>query len=415
MLVFVLLGILTIAGVGAAGVAVTMHDSFRPSSATAPPGGWPEAAAIPPGRTVVAVVVGDTGSVAADVLASYEVFARSPRFAVSTVSVRREPVPLSGGLHLLPDRALDEMDRDPDVVVVPAVVDPTGEREAPLRAWIARQAARGARILGVCAGAEFLAATGVLDGRRATSFWAGIDPLRRSHPEVSWVAGERYVQDGPITTTAGVTSGAVGALRLVEQLAGAAEAERVGKEIAYPHWSLDGPTAIAENRFALSDLPYALNAAFPWWRPTTGIELADGVGEIDVAAAFEAYSGTSFATRAVPVAARQTVTTRHGAVLVAEPDPPAVDRTVVPGVSRRPGEFSLDPVLRDLAVHTDRATARVTAKFTEYPADHLTLTGPAWPWRPTILCAATLLVVGFAVIRWGRPARPGRGPRPSSP
>lgn len=57
-----------------------------------------------------------------------------------------------------------------------------------------------------------------------------------------------------------------------------------------------------------------------------------------------------------------------------------------------PGEFAFDPVLRDLAAHTDRATARTTAKYTEYPDGHLRLTGGAWPWRPTLLCAATLMV-----------------------
>jgi len=63
-------------------------------------------------------------------------------------------------------------------------------------------------------------------------------------PQVDWVRGQRYIQDGTITTTAGVTSGVFGALRLVQQLAGAAEAQRVGRELAYPGWSLDGPTAI---------------------------------------------------------------------------------------------------------------------------------------------------------------------------
>ena len=43
------------------------------------------------------------------------------------------------------------------------------------------------------------------------------------------------------------------------------------------------------------------------------------------------------------------------------------------------GEFSFDAMLRDLAAHADRATARVTAKSIEYPTGHLQLAGPAWP------------------------------------
>ncbi|MBG0824568.1 DJ-1/PfpI family protein [Planomonospora sp. ID91781] len=421
-----------LAGACAAGVAVTMRESFPSAPGVVPAAGWPPAAPVPEGRTVVAVVLGATGSVVGDALAPYEVFARSERFSVYTVAARREPVALSGGLRALPDRTFAEVDArtvaEPDVVVVPAVAEPRGEREAPLREWVARQAARGARILGVCAGSDLLAAAGVLDGRRATSFWQRIDALRGSDPQVRWVRGLRYVQDGPVTTTAGVTSGIVGALRLVEQLAGTAEAERVGREAAYPGWSAGGPPEIPVNRPAPADLPYVLNAAFPWGRPSVGVGLAEGVGEIDVAAAFEVYSGTSFAARTVPVAAGPVVRTRHGVLLLAEPAGPGaapVDRLVVPGArhageagpaltawaagrglemvlphrDRAAGESGFDGVLRDLAARADLATARATAKFTEYPVGHLELAGPAWPWRPTALGALALAAaVGGGVL-----------------
>ncbi|MFC4061226.1 DJ-1/PfpI family protein [Planomonospora corallina] len=420
------------AGAGAAGVAVTMAESYPSPPRAAHPEPWPQAAPVPPGRTVVAVVLGATGSVTGDVLAPYEVFARSPRFAVYTVAAAREPVALSGGLHALPDRTFAEVEARaapaPDVVVVPAVTDPRGARESRTREWIARQAGRGARILGVCAGSDLLAAAGVLDGRRATSFWQRIGALEKSDPAVRWVRGLRYVQDGPVTTTAGVTSGIVGALRLVEELAGLAEAGRVGREVAYPGWSPRGPVEIPVNGLTLSDLPYGLNAAFPWGRPSVGIGLPEGVGEIDAAAAFEVYSGTSFAARTVPVAGTRTVRTRHGMILLAEPAgvrTAAVDRLVVPGArhaeeagprlaawaaerglemelphrGRVAGESGFDGVLRDLAAHADLATARTTAKFAEYPAAHLELTGAAWPWRPTALAVLSLAAAaGFGVL-----------------
>ena len=67
--------------------------------------------------------------------------------------------------------------------------------------------------------------------------------------------------------------------------------------------------------------------------------------------------------------------------------------------SPRLDEFAFDPLLRDLAEHTDRATARTTAKFTEHPAGHLDLTGPAWPWRSTVLgLVAVLLAVGAGLL-----------------
>ncbi|MFD1373687.1 DJ-1/PfpI family protein [Actinoplanes sichuanensis] len=365
------------------------------------------------------MILGSGGTVISDALLPYEAFARTPGFFVYTVAAERRPVPLSGGLQAVPEHTFDTAP-PPDVVVVPAVV----QQEPELLAWLTDQAARGSYILGVCAGSEVLADAGLLAGRRATSFWQRLGGLRDSHPETVWVGGERFVEDGRIVTTAGVSSGLAGSLRLIELIAGSAEASRVGHAVAYRDWAPAMPTRISERSLAIDDLPYALNAAFPWLRPTVGVGLVDGVGEIDIASAFETYAGTSFATRTVPIAARPTVTTRHGLLLTADLAP--VDRLIMPGVDepsadlpgadlvawaadraipvsfphakRQPGEFSFDPLLRDLAAHTDRATARTTAKFTEYPADHLQLTGASWPWRSTalgVLVAAAAVGAGL--------------------
>jgi hypothetical protein len=309
------------------------------------------------------------------------------------------------------------------VIVIPAIVSPAGRKEQPLREWLARQAGRGALLLGVCAGTRLLAAAGLLDGHRATTHWSRIKALQRTRPQVDWVRGQRYIQDGNITTTAGVTSGVFGALRLVQQLAGAAEAQRVGRELAYPGWSLDGPTGIPAQRPAPRDLTNLLAALAPWRRPALGVGLVEGASEIDIAAPFEVYA-TSFAARTVPIAATPTVTTRHGLRLIAAPadtTAPRVDRLIVPSIHRADqvdprlaawaagrslnielpqadGEFSFDAMLRDLAAHADRATARVTAKSIEYPTGHLHLAGPAWPRRPATLLALTIAAAAGAAV-----------------
>ena len=115
--------------------------------------------------------------------------------------------PLTGGLNVVPTYDFADVTsgvaRKPDLVVVPAVNDPTGEQESRLRAWIAQQAHTGARILGICAGSRVLAATGLHDGHTATPHWSRIAPLRKSNPRVNWVEGQRYVDDGTITISAG--------------------------------------------------------------------------------------------------------------------------------------------------------------------------------------------------------------------
>jgi putative intracellular protease/amidase len=413
-----------LAGVGTAGAAVSMRKAYPRAPHATPGQSRPAARPVPEGRLAVAVVLGASGSVITDALGPYEVFARSPEFFVYTVSASHPTAMLSGGLAVVPDYSLADVDAglapEPDVVVVPAVTAPNGKKEAPLRDWITRRAGRGAHVLGVCNGGRLLAATGLLDGRQATAHWSAIRGLERRRPQVDWVRGQRYVQDGTVTTTAGVTSGVFGALRLVEQLAGAAEAQRVGQELAYPGWSLRGPIEIGAQRWAPTELAYLLAAAFPWLRPTVGVGLVEGVGELEVAAPFEVYA-SSFAARTVPIAAEASVRTRHGLRLVATPTDaiaPEVDRLIVPGAhttdqvdsqllgwaadrglkvelpngGQAAGQFSFDAMLADLASHSDQTTARVTAKSIEYPTEQLELAGAGWPWRPTALLALTATV-----------------------
>jgi hypothetical protein len=188
----------------------------------------------------------------------------------------------------------------------------------------------------------------------------------------------------------------------------------------YPDWSLAAPASIPVQSFAASDIPIGLNALVPWFRPTIGVGLVDGVGETDVAGAFEVYN-MSFAARAVAVAAADTVTTKHGLVLLTVPErqAPPVDRIVAPGAA---GDQDIDPQLRNwaasrnirvdalagaggvrgfdgaleyLARHTDRATALSAAKMIDYPATHLNLPDGGPGLRVPLLLAFGLLLAVF--------------------
>lgn len=421
ILLATIVALLTLAGVAQAGMMTTLRDD---PDAPAPAGA---SVARPSGQgsIAVAVVLGRSGTVGSDVLAPYEVFASSPTFSVYTVAESAEPAPIAGAPSLLPAHTFADVDAgraaSPDVVVVPAVGDPTGEQEAVMRDWIVEQHEQGAHIFGVCSGSKVLAAAGVLDGRRATSHWSSLDALERSNSEVEWVRGERYVQDGSLTTTAGITSGIPGALKVVQELAGSEEADRIGRSLEYPGWSLNGPTAIPEQRHSMGDLPVGLALVLPWMKPTVGIGLTDGVGEIDVAAAFEVYS-TSYAVRPVAIAPDGTITTRNGLVLVATPigEDPTVDRVVVPGAIRGAaidprlrrwaddrnvtidplrsddGKAGFDAALEDLATHANSATTLTVAKVIDYPVAHLDLSNSGMQWRlPVLLALSVLLAIAM--------------------
>jgi hypothetical protein len=99
-----------LAGVGTAGAVVSMRKAYPQTPQAAPAQGWPPARPVPEGRLAVAVVLGASGSVITDALGPYEVFARSPTFFVYTVSASQPTAVLSGGLAVVPDYSLDDVD-----------------------------------------------------------------------------------------------------------------------------------------------------------------------------------------------------------------------------------------------------------------------------------------------------------------
>lgn len=93
-----------------------------------------------------------------------------------------------------------------------------------LVAWVASRAATTRRVASVCTGAFLLAATGVLNGRRAVTHWDFCERLAKSYPEIRVEADPIFVRDGCYWTSAGVTAGIDLALALVE--------EDLGRELA---------------------------------------------------------------------------------------------------------------------------------------------------------------------------------------
>ncbi|MEM7399437.1 MAG: GlxA family transcriptional regulator [Pseudomonadota bacterium] len=87
-----------------------------------------------------------------------------------------------------------------------------------------RLADRSRRIVSICGGAFFLAAAGLLDGKKATTHWRGIEDLSARFPKIDVQADSIFVKDGHVYTSAGVTAGIDLALALVEEDLGQAMA-----------------------------------------------------------------------------------------------------------------------------------------------------------------------------------------------
>jgi transcriptional regulator GlxA family with amidase domain len=104
-----------------------------------------------------------------------------------------------------------------------------GAEDARLVEWLKLRAGAARRTASVCTGAFLLAATGLLDRRRAVTHWDYCDLLRRLHPDVTVEPDPIFVHDGPVWTSAGVTAGIDLSLALVEEDLGRAIALAVAR------------------------------------------------------------------------------------------------------------------------------------------------------------------------------------------
>jgi transcriptional regulator GlxA family with amidase domain len=129
----------------------------------------------------------------------------------------------AGAFRLRPPYGLDALDRA-DTIILPGCADAAAPVPDDVLRSLRTAAARGARIASICAGAFVLAATGLLDGRRATTHWAAAELLASMYPEIKVDPDVLYVDDGQFLTSAGAAAGLDLCLHLIRRDHGSAVA-----------------------------------------------------------------------------------------------------------------------------------------------------------------------------------------------
>lgn len=142
-------------------------------------------------------------------------------------------VRLAKGLRILPDCAAA------DAGPLHVLVYPGGQGTRRLAldhahlAWVREMRATTPLVTSVCTGALVLAAAGLLAGRPATTYWDAFDELASLDPSVLVDTDARFVDDGDVVTSAGVSAGIDMALHLVARLETVAMARTVKRAIQY--------------------------------------------------------------------------------------------------------------------------------------------------------------------------------------
>jgi len=167
-------------------------------------------------------------------------------FNVYTVA-EQAPVVARNGLSINPHYLLDDCPV-PDIFLVPggggytAAGVPYGSRKEMhnpvLLEWIKKNNGYAEMVLSVCTGSLILAKAGLLDGLSATTHWKSMDQLKEAAPNTKLIYDKRWVDNGRIIVSAGVSAGIDMSLYVIQKLLGKDVADLTARSMQYDHWPL---------------------------------------------------------------------------------------------------------------------------------------------------------------------------------
>jgi len=319
-------------------------------------------------RPLVAIIGLNDATETTDYIVPVGILRRADVADVTMLAAAPGPVQLFPALQVEPDATIAAFDaahpEGADYVIVPAM---SRDDDPAVIAWLRDQAQKGAKIIGICAGAKVVAATGLLNGKRATTHWYYLDEMLKRHQTIDYVANRRLVSDEGVTTTTGVTASMPMMLTLIEAMAGRAKAEAVAHDLGLERWDSRHASGVFRltRPFAMTVLANRL--AF-WNREEFGVSLEPGMDEVSLAFVADAWSRTYRSHATTHAASPDPVESRNGVRII--PDRTGInwpeDRRVSTFPRRKPAEV-LDQTLEAIAVRYGEATTNVVTMQLEYP------------------------------------------------
>ncbi len=331
------------------------------------------------GRTrALVAVIGENGSADSstelvDFVVPYGILARSGATQTIAVATHAGVLNMRPALRLQAQTSMDEFDArfadGADYVIVPAV---SKYNDPILLAWLTAQAGKGATIVSICDGALVVANSGLMKGHRATAHWDTEDLRPKKYPETTWLKNRRYVTDGKIVSSAGISAAIPVSLALVEAIAGYNRAAALAQDLGVTEWSAQHNSEVFHPRFGVNLWAFiAANYTNRWFhsRQEIDVPVASGIDEISLALTADAYSRTGRSKVFAIAASTEILQTRNGLMLI--PDRMISDKNpsdrMLPEFDAAPSALTLDHALAGIADRYGRSTAYAVALDFEYP------------------------------------------------
>ncbi|QRY79575.1 DJ-1/PfpI family protein [Pseudomonas sp. PDNC002] len=320
-------------------------------------------------RPLIAVVAQNRMTELVDYVVPLAVLRRADVAEVLALSTAPGPVQLMPALKMQAQATVAQFQQrypqGADYLIVPAVHD---SEDAALLAFVRDQAAKGTIVIGICDGVLVLGHAGLLAGRHATGHWYSRSERLEDFPDTHWQENRRYVVDGPVMTTSGLTAALPASLALVGAIGGSEKARALAGELGVQDWS---PSHDSQ-QFSLGMSGYltaAGNILAFWSHEDFGVQLRPGLDDIALALSADAWART-YRTRVKGIAQGPVVSASGLAFLPdGGEDLPALP--AVTGDAIQALEYAFDGI----AARYGEATRQLVAAQLEYPSPERSRTG----------------------------------------
>jgi transcriptional regulator GlxA family with amidase domain/DNA-directed RNA polymerase subunit RPC12/RpoP len=173
-----------------------------------------------------------------------EVF-RVAGFKVFTVSKTKEKITSEGCLTILPEYSIADAPKA-DVMVFFGGLHGDPSNDPELINWIKSRIKATRYFMSVCTGAFIMGKAGILDGLTATTYHTQIEALTEAFPNTKVLENVRFVDNGDVICTAGISAGIDGALHFIAKIKGVDFAKQVAEDIEYDKWIPENGLVIKE-------------------------------------------------------------------------------------------------------------------------------------------------------------------------
>ncbi|TMM56158.1 DJ-1/PfpI family protein [Maribacter algarum] len=166
-------------------------------------------------------------------------------YKVFIVSANQKPITSQGVLTITPDYSIENAP-EADILAFFGGNSPAASQNTEVIQWVKNQK-KVTHHFSVCTGAFVLAEAGILDGKTATTFHDALEDLTNNYSKIIVRKNVRFVDNGNVITTAGISAGIDGALHLVAKLQGVNAAKRTAYYMEYDNWQLGNGLVLAED------------------------------------------------------------------------------------------------------------------------------------------------------------------------